>query len=132
MPEVDIKKRATAAGKSFVKTCRKWFAKLDKTDDDEVRCGIEDEIHEYPLSIMVRDGWYFPCDDSRNSPEEYQILLATGGPAYRIVGDLGDCCQPASATFQFKDWFKPWTDAELSDQELRVLLRFAQQFSYGE
>ena len=85
-------------------------------------------IEEGPLSVEVRSGWHTPGDDNAED-EEYCILLGTGGPAARIVGDL-DRGQPSSAHFEYQDWFKPWTQANLTGDEESALLEYAQQFYF--
>lgn len=89
-------------------------------------------IEEAPLSIEVRGGWYTPGDEEKGGePEEYQILLGTGGPASRIVGELSGG-QPTTAVFEYQDWFKPWTAAEITSEEEATLLEWAQTFYFGE
>ena len=76
---------------------------------------------ESPLSLCVRSGWTTVGEPL--GAEQYQILLMTGGPAVRIVGDLGHDGVPHNATMQVQDWFKPWTDFLECDPE--VLLSYA-------
>jgi hypothetical protein len=87
-------------------------------------------IQEDPLSIEVRSGWHTPGDEDGNKPAEYNILLGTGGPAARIIGELDEHGQPETATFEFQDWFKPWTAARVSQDEEAVMLKYAQQFYF--
>lgn len=94
---------------------------------DEAREAIEDS----PLSIQVRDGWRNPGAES-DGPEEYEILLSTGGPALRIVGRLDDYCQPMDATLQWQDWGTPWTDHETTEEDDRALMSFVGVFWFGE
>jgi hypothetical protein len=115
------------------------------------KVGVRQQIHEDPeawhdteqaqqritedaLSVEVRSGWYVPGGALEDSavPVEYTILLGTGGPAARIIGDLDEHCQPTSAHFEYQDWFKPWTRARLSSADEDVLLKYAQQFYFGE
>ena len=93
-------------------------------DDDEAR----DTILEDALSVEVRSGWHTPGDSSADN--EYCILLSTGGPASRIVGDLNQWKEPASATLQVQDWGTPWTDYREADQD--TLLKYADCFHFGE
>lgn len=110
--------------------------------DCESREDAEQRIQEDPLSVEVRSGWYTPGSEDRE-PEEYNILLATGGPAVRIIGDLGRYCEPSSATLEVQDWFTPWTEyrgvtdpndaGALVDQPSQdVLLTYARCFYFGE
>jgi hypothetical protein len=52
-------------------------------DEDAAR----EAIQEDPLSFQVRSGWYQPGSED-NEPEEFELLLSTGGPATRIIGDI--------------------------------------------
>lgn len=67
----------------------------------------EQRIHEDALSVEVRSGW---CSSKAEmEPEEFMILLTTGGPAVRILGELRDG-EPCRAWLQVQDWGTPWTD----------------------
>lgn len=64
---------------------------------------------------------------------EYNILLGTGGPALRIIGDLGEHHISESAHLEYQDWFTPWEQYYLEAKEERqAVLAYAQQFYYGE
>jgi hypothetical protein len=65
-------------------------------------------IEEDPLSVEVRSGWTTP--DEPLTPAEFCILLCTGGPAVRIVGELDDYKQPTRAWIEYQDWFTPWQE----------------------
>jgi hypothetical protein len=90
-------------------------------------------IHEDALSVLVRSGWYEPGKDA-GKPEEFEILLCTGGPAVRLVGSLDRYGQPDSVSMQVHDWFQPWTgfDPATGDEDEDVLLAYAQCFYFGE
>lgn len=97
--------------------------------DCESREDAEQRIQEDPLSIEVRTGWYAPVG-SNSHAEEFQILLSTGGPATRIMGELNEHGEPTRAWIQAQDWFKPWTDYIGGDQE--TLLTYCRCFYFGE
>lgn len=81
-------------------------------DDDDAREEAEQAIQEDALSVQVRSGWYQPgcaADDIMRKPCEYEILLCTGGPAARIIGQVSDHGEPETATIEVQDWFQPWT-----------------------
>ena len=61
---------------------------------------------ENPLEISFRSGWGSAED---LQPEEFQILLCTGGPAVRIIGELGNHGEPCRAWIEYQDWGTPWT-----------------------
>lgn len=63
-------------------------------DQDEAR----DAIYETPLSVEVRSGWHNPHEDA-GEPEEFRIVLCTGGPHVELTGDIG-----GSVRVVFKDW----------------------------
>lgn len=90
---------------------------------------IIDVIHEEPLSVQVRSCWHNPGEPA--APEDYEVLLCTGGPAVRITGSLGNWTAPDSATLQCQDWFMPWTDVPTSLEQDKALLWYANQFYYG-
>jgi hypothetical protein len=86
-------------------------------------------IEEAPLSIEVRSDWHLPGE--QGEPSEFNILLGTGGPALRIIGDL-DRGQPTLARFEYQDWGKPWTVAQTTSEEDATMLEWAQVFYFGE
>lgn len=90
----------------------------------------EQTIHESVLSVMVRDGWRTPYPaPAGDGPDEYEILLTTGGPALRIWGKLNEHCEPCTAELQHQDWGTPWTRYPAPEA---TLLAFAQCFYFGE
>lgn len=89
---------------------------------------IMDQIMEMPLSVSVRSGWQQPGVNDQ-SPEEYELLMGTGGPAVRIYGRLDQHGRPRSAELQGQDWFTPWERTTV-DQDEEVLLNFAGYFYY--
>jgi hypothetical protein len=97
---------------------------------DDLRDDLQTRVSEDPLSVEVRSDWHTPGWDS--GATEYAILLSTGGPACRIIGDLDSYGQPCSATLQFQDWYQPWQDSPSADYDEDALIWYAQQFYYGE
>jgi hypothetical protein len=106
----------------------------------ESREDAEQRIQEDPLSLEVRSGW--TTLDEPLQAEEFNILLATGGPAVRIMGEL-DQGQPTRAWLEVQDWFTPWTQyhgvtdpndlgARINLPSQDVLLAYASQFYFGE
>ena len=93
---------------------------------------VSDRIQEDPLSIQVRTDWYTP-GETDNKPTDYNILLCTGGPACRIIGELDQYCQPENARIEYQDWFTPWTEyRETTTEEDHMLLQYTQQFYFGD
>lgn len=84
---------------------------LEELEEAACEYASQDEalqaILENPLEIQYRSGWASSREDMQ--PEEFQILLCTGGPAVRIIGDLDEYGQPCRAWIEYQDWGTPWT-----------------------
>ena len=96
----------------------------DCTSQDDAR----ERIQEDPLEVQVRSSWA-NLGDALNA-EEFYILLCTGGPAVRIMGDLDQYGQPDRAWLEYQDWYTPWT--QYYDASHDTLLRYCRQFYFGE
>jgi len=100
---------------------------LSELEDIAEDCEDEDQavqlIEEDPLEVCVRSGWTAPGGEME--AEEYMILLCTGGPAVRIVGDIGGG-EAVSATLEYQDWGTPWT--EYREINEAYLIRYADHF----
>lgn len=94
---------------------------------------VLERIHQMPLSLEVRGGWYTPGDSESTKPDEFRILLTTGGPALQLVGDLDEYGQPSNPRLQWQDWGTPWTNYRDTNEEQDVALQvFANCFYFGE
>jgi hypothetical protein len=103
----------------------------DGTNHTVVAEAIEETMREAPLSVDVRSGWHTPGEDA--DPEEFQVLLTTGGPALRIMGELDQWSEPARCWLEIQDWGTPWTRYFSRSAERATALRwFASLFSYGQ
>lgn len=91
---------------------------------DEAR----ERIDEDPLSVEVRTSWHTPGE--AGTPDEFCILLCTGGPAVRIRGKLDTYGAPDRAWLEYRDWGTPWTKFRGAD--MNALLTYARCFYYGE
>ncbi len=85
-------------------------------------------IQEDALSVQVRSGW--ARSGSGLEPEEYAILLCTGGPAVRISGDLGTFNEPETARIEYQDWYTPWEPLSMSSEERDLVLKYARNFYF--
>ena len=90
--------------------------------DDE----ILDYVRNVPLAIDVRSDWHPPGNPGEGA--EYQITMATGGPAVRIVGDLWRG-MPVNWTLEYQDWFTPWHPLYVENTD--ALEWFVGSFFYG-
>ena len=93
--------------------------------------GAQRAIDEDPLSIQVRGDWHNPGEQEGTEATHFEILLTTGGPAARIMGELQGG-QPSHAWFEYQDWFKPWTEVILDSADRSIMLEYAQRFYYGD
>jgi hypothetical protein len=101
---------------------------FDGTNHDQVREAIEEQTRESALSVSVRSDWSDPGEPLMSS--EFQILLSTGGPALRLVGDLDIYAEPKRVRMEHQDWGTPWT--EWNDVDTDALRWFAGLFWFGE
>lgn len=110
-----------------------WRKGQDATEEQKGEYHDEEkareQIEESPLSVEVRSDWHTPGGDS--TPGEYNILLCTGGPAVRIVGQLSEHGEPESARLEYQDWFTPWEEYRL-DAEEETVVEYARCFYFGE
>lgn len=75
--------------------------------------GIREKAQDEALSVEFRSGWTSNPEEMK--PEEFKILLSTGGPACQIVGkiDYGSC-EPIDIEIQYQDWGTPWEPLQLN------------------
>jgi len=97
-------------------------------------CESEDEalerINNDALSAEVRSGWTVPGDTVE--PEEFRILLCTGGPAVQIKGELDMYGEPCRAWLEYQDWFTGWTERINDSGDMEALLTYARCFYFGQ
>ena len=118
-----------AVGKPAYEAIREMVEAVNNAETDEQQEQARGTIENDPLSVEVRSGWCSPGSEDYGTPEEYKILLSTGGPAIRIIGQLSEYGEPETAVLQVQDWFQPWTDYR--DAEESVLLDYARCFYFG-
>lgn len=93
---------------------------------------IEQQIQEMPLSVQVRSEWYTPGQENV-IPSEFEILLSTGGPATRIVGELDAWGQATNCRVQARDWWQPWTNGYTpTSWEQERLVSFCNSFYFAD
>lgn len=98
----------------------------DEYQDEE---HAEEMAKESPLSIELSGTW---TPGETPIADGFVILLSTGGPALRIVGELGQYNEPNRAWLEYRDWGTAWTEyyGENSDQD--AILAFCSVFYFGE
>ena len=96
----------------------------DSESEEEAR----ETLQEDPLSVEYRSGW--STDPREPEPEEFCVLLCTGGPAVRIVGELGERGSIHRARMEYQDWFTPWTHYD--DADSATLVAYCESLGVGE
>ena len=90
-------------------------------------------MREAPLSVEVRSGWREPGDGASMDADEFRVVLTTGGPALRIMGELDQSGEPYLCWLEIQDWGTPWTRMFSQHKyEVNALRWFANLFYYGE
>ena len=92
---------------------------------------IREQVQEWPLSVDVRCASWWSVG-AEMEPDEFQVLLGTGGPAMRITGDIGQHGEPCNPLMQVQDWFKPWTLCDTTEAHDEALRWFCGHFWFGE
>ena len=121
--------RAEAQARSQLEGIKNLVADLENDDAVDDGQPASERIQGDPLSIAVRSGWQPP--GSSFEAEEYQILLCTGGPAVRIIGELGPYDVPENAEIEYQDWFTSWTPLGIYGDDEDAVLTYARQFYFG-
>jgi hypothetical protein len=126
------KDRAKDQARAQLDSIREMVTALKDAEEanDEAREEAEQTIQEDPLSVRVRSGWHNPGEKASN--EEFEILLCTGGPAVRIIGELSEHNEPERAKIEFQDWFTSWMDYPLDSEEEEDVLTYCRSFYFGE
>ena len=127
-------KQVQAGGVSTAQDILELFQEVQAEGTTQERIEeIEQEVRDWPLSVDVRDtAWQSVGATIHWEPNEFQILLGTGGPAKRIKGDIGPHGKPCNPLMQVQDWFKPWTTCDTTDEQDEALMWFCSEFYFGE
>jgi len=92
---------------------------------------ITECMQENALSVETRSGWTMHPHEM--TPEEFRIVLCTGGPHVEIKGTLGEYSEPDSASLYFQDWGTPLTKyTNTTEEEDADLLQYCTVFYFGE
>ena len=118
--------------KATIETMVEDFKKdqqLQESNDYNQQDELRESILNNALSVEFRSGWYSSPEDEKKA-EEFRILLAWGGPALRIIGELDDY-GPVNPKLQYQDWGTPWTDFEITEDQQKALNWFCNCFYFG-
>ena len=105
----------------------KLLADLDAAEDSDAAHQHMQRIADHPLHVLVRSDWTLPGDSMEAA--EFQILLCTGGPAVRIVGEL-EHGTPCSARLEYQIWNMEWI--QYFGPFSAVLCDYASNFYFGD
>jgi len=98
----------------------------DAAGECEDREEAEQRIQEDALSVRI----FGERTNGEWEADKFEILLSTGGPAVRIMGEL-DGEDPKHAWLEVQDWGMPWT--EYYESNIRdTLLTYCRCFYFGE
>lgn len=86
----------------------------------------EQRIQEDALSVRI----FGERTNGEWEADKFEILLTTGGPAVRIMGELDGNAEPDRAWLEVQDWGTPWTQYFQADQD--TLLTYCRCFYFGE
>jgi hypothetical protein len=98
-------------------------------------CGVADEdealdyLSDVPLEITCNSGSVSLADWPPRYPDSVCVLLATGGPAYRLWVDVTGVKFGVAVDrvrVQVQDWGTPWVDATFDPDILAELLPLAE------
>ena len=121
-----MSEQSETSAKNALEYIKELFQKRASASDEEE---ATQELIEWPLEVAVRSEWVAPGVAMK--PREYYILLGTGGPATRVVGDLDAYGEPCTARLQHQDWFETCRSLIVSEEDERFLLEFANLFYFG-
>ena len=82
-------KKYVVPGQGDMESIKELIKRSNRSYDGDMD-DILEEIHQYPLEVKKTQG--------------YELLLGTGGPATRIVGQLNEYGEPVTAELQGQDW----------------------------
>lgn len=102
---------------------------------ESIRDEYQDEDHaremaqESVLSLELTGSW---TPGEMPTADGFSILLSTGGPALRIVGELNQYQEPDRAWLEYQDWGTPWTEYHGDNADQDALLTFCSCFYFSE
>lgn len=119
---------------------RRMLRELTDRGDDLSPCGddrsglrerVETEAREQALSVETRGPW-LSLGETAEGPDEWRILLSTGGPALRLCGEFDRWGNASNPVLQWQDWGTPWTDHPTTSGEDEALSWFASLLVWAE
>lgn len=120
--------RSTRQAEAQLESIRELVAALRASGNEyEVSDEAQQAIYDDPLAVQVRSGWADPGAELR--AVEFMILLATGGPAVRLIGDLNEHGEPENVRMEHQDWDTPWTPYGPAKND-EAVMEYVRQFYF--
>jgi len=127
---MEKKDRARGQAKAQIASIVELVAAMKRADLELDREEAIQAILGDPLSVEVRSGWHTP--GGQTEPCEFQILLCTGGPACRIIGELDEYNEPYNAIVEYQDWFTKWEPyTDTTPEEDEAIREYCRCFYFG-
>jgi hypothetical protein len=128
----DHGKSQAAAQLESIREMVEALRKAQEANDDKATDEASETIHQDALSVEVRRGWHQVGMPLETDIEEYRVLLCTGGPAVQITGTLNEHQMPDEIRLQYQDWFQPWRDYFLTQEDKEAIADYLSCFYFGE
>ncbi len=96
------------------------------TGEYDSQDAVETAIREDALCVEYRSGWGNHGEELK--PEEFRIVLCTGGPHVEIVGDIDRHGEPSRPHILYKDW---GDSGELFDFDRYAILEYCGFYVMG-
>lgn len=120
--------QATEQALAQVAEIRRLSDQLSAEPDNDDAIG---ELHALALSQEVRSDWRCLSHVGECEPDEWRIVLCTGGPHVEVRGEFDCFGEPVSAALWFANWGQPLAEVQISTDDASLLLWFAQSFYWG-
>jgi hypothetical protein len=96
-------------------------------DNDE----LQDELRALALSQEVRSDWRCFVATEECDPDEWRLVLCTGGPHVEVRGEFNNYGDPETASLWAADWGQSLAEVPIPQSSADLLLWFAQTFYWG-
>lgn len=117
-------------GMSWEQCCPDDAEELAELEEAAGDCESEEDarqrIEEDALSLRI----FGEKISGKWEADKFELLLTTGGPAVRIMGELDHRGEPDRAWLEVQDWFKPWTQYFPADPD--TLLAYCRCFYFAD
>ena len=128
--DLSTNKRASDQAFAQLEAIVELVDKFESAKNDSDLDKAEQAIQENSLSAQVRSDW----EDSSETLKaaEFNILLCTGGPDVRIIGDLSEDGEAVKVSIQHQDWGTHWQTIGMTNEQASKVLTYCRQFYFGE